>query len=411
MMPFRRRVLSLLLMAGLPASLHAQTGATPAGGDPALACKQRPGGRAYWSEYGFCDLPLWGPSRAKGLVLWSHGLAADREQFSDPMPPIMRAMQLAGWDVVRINRNNLYEKSWESSGPKHRDDALDRLRAAKAQGYRFVVLAGQSYGGTIALEASARSAEVDGVLAFSAGHGSDANQGAFGGRERFRTLNGMLLKTMAAQKGGRLVVLTAGGDPLQPDRIPGGGWAQQLRGALNSTGRPYVVFDENSPIRGHGAGTTNQFSAWFGGCVQRFLDPAHAVAAGETVCKAPEPLPRFLLPADVKRPTPGAVGPARWLGAWQGTYEQNRRDFVLVIEAVTADTATVVYATGSGPRYDMNMDSERYTQAKISGEKLVIERGAGRTITLTRANDGKSATVEYAVPDVAPVTGTAAPSN
>src|SRR5262249_12848170 len=235
---------------------------------------QRPNGRAYWAERGFCDLPVWGPAQAKGLVLWSHGLAADREQFNDPLPPIVRAMQLAGWDVVRINRNNLYEKSWESSGPKHVDDALGRLRAGKAQGYRFVVLAGQSYGGTISLEASAKSAEGDGVLAFSAGHGSDANQGAVGGGGRFRLLNGQLLETSAAPKAGRLVVLTAGGDPLQPDRVPGGGWAHQLRNALNSTGRPYVVFDENFPIHGHGAGTTNQFAAWFGGCVQSFLDPA-----------------------------------------------------------------------------------------------------------------------------------------
>ncbi len=404
-------MLTALLVGGSSAPLHAQTGALPPGGDPALACKQRPNGRAYWSEYGFCDLPVWGPSRAKGLVLWSHGLAADREQFNDPPPPIIRALQLAGWDVTRINRNNLYEKSWESSGPKHRDDALERLRAAKAQGYRFVVEAGQSYGGTIAVEASAKSAEVDGVLAFSPGHGSDANQGAFSGRERYRTLTGMLLKTMAAQKAGRVVVLTAGGDLLQPDRVPGSGFGTQLRAALNATGRPYVVFDENSPIRGHGAGTTHQFAAWFGSCVLRFLDPAQSVSAGETACRPPDPLPRFLLPADLKRPAPGAAGPARWLGVWEGTYVENHRDVMLVVEAVTDSTATVVYATGWGPQHDMNMDSERYTNAKIAGDKLIIDRGAGRTITLVRAGDGPSLSVEYKLPDTPSFTGTLAHSN
>jgi pimeloyl-ACP methyl ester carboxylesterase len=411
MRSFCRNLLLALLVVGLPMPLQAQTGTLPPGGDPALACKQRPNGRAYWSEYGFCDLPVWGAARAKGLVLWSHGLAADREQFNDPPPPIIRALQLAGWDVIRINRNNLYEKSWESSGPKHRDDALERLRAAKAQGYRFVVLAGQSYGGTISIEASAKSAEVDGVLAFSAGHGSDANQGAFGGRERYRTLTGMLLKTMAAQKAGRVVVLTAGGDQLQPDRVPGGGFGAQLRAALNATGRPYVAFDENTPVRGHGAGTTNQFAAWFGGCVQRFLDPAQAVSAGETVCQPPDPLPRFLLPANLKRPAPGATGPARWLGAWEGTYVENGRDFMLVVEAVNESAATVVYATGSGPHGDMNMDSDRYTDAKVAGDKLIIDRGDGRTITLVRAGDGLSLSAEYKQPDKPSFTGTLARSN
>jgi pimeloyl-ACP methyl ester carboxylesterase len=411
MTPFRRSLLVLLIMTGSPATLHAQAGAVPPGGDPALACKQRPGGRAYWPEYGFCDLPVLGPLQAKGLVLWSHGLAADREQFNDPPPPIIRALQLAGWDVVRINRNNLYEKSWESSGPKHRDDALERLRAGKAQGYRFVVLAGQSYGGTISIEASAKSAEVDGVLAFSPGHGSDANQGVFSGRERYRTLTAMLLKTMSAQKAGRVVVLTAGGDLLQPDRVPGSGFGTQLRAALNATGRPYVVFDENSPIRGHGAGTTNQFAAWFGGCVQRFLDPAQAASAGETVCKPPDPLPHFLLPPDLKRPAPGAAGAARWLGVWQGTYVENRRDFMVVVEAVGESAATVVYATSSGPQRDMNMESERYTDAKIAGDNLIIDRGRGRTITLFRAADGRSLSVKYTLPDAPSFSGTLARSN
>jgi pimeloyl-ACP methyl ester carboxylesterase len=320
-------------------------------------------------------------------------------------------MQLSGWDIFRINRNNLYEKSWESSGPRHRDDALDRLRAAKAQGYRSVVLAGQSYGGTISLEASAKSAEVDGVLAFSAGHGSDANQGATGGRERFRILNGLLLKTISAQKGGRLVVLTAGGDSLQPDRVPSGGWALQIRAALNSTGRPYVVFDENSPIRGHGAGTTNQFTAWFGGCVLRFLDPAQGVPAGETVCRPPGPLPRFLLPADLKRPTIGTAGPVRWLGSWEGSYVQNRRDVMLVVEAENEDTATVVYAAGAGPQHNMNMDFDRYTKAKVAGEKLIIDRGGNRIITLVRASDGKSLSIEHTLPGAPSLTGTLGRAN
>src|SRR5690349_5375031 len=65
----------LLLLA---AFLNLATGAAraqneaatlPSGGDPALVCKQKPNGRAYWVEYGFCDLPVRGPARAKGLVL------------------------------------------------------------------------------------------------------------------------------------------------------------------------------------------------------------------------------------------------------------------------------------------------------------------------------------------------------
>jgi pimeloyl-ACP methyl ester carboxylesterase len=405
------RGLLVLLACSLPGTTEAQTAAVPPGGDPALACKQRPNGRAYWAEYGFCDLPVNGPGQAKGLVLWSHGLASDREQFNNPPPPIVRGMQLAGWDVIRINRNNLYEKSWEASGARHRDDALDRLRAAKAQGYRSVVLAGQSYGAMISLEASAKSPDVDGVLAFSPGHGSDANQGAQGGREVYRNLNRYLLNTVSAQKGGRIVVLIADGDVLQPDRGAGSGFGGQLRAVLGVTGRPYVVFDETSPIRGHGAGTTNQFSTWFGGCVLRFLDPAQPVAAGETTCPPPSPVPRFLLPSDLKRPTPGAAGPARWLGMWEGGFVQNHRDLMLVVEAASDDVATVVYADGGGPRRDMNMGYERYAKAKVLGNKIVIDRGGNRTITLVLANDGRSLSIEHTLPDASALTGTLTRAN
>jgi hypothetical protein len=56
------------------------------------------------------------------------------------------------------------------------------------------------------------------------------------------------------------------------------------RAALVASGRPYVVFDEDGPIKGHGAGTTQQFSTLFGACVVTFLDPAVAAKPGETIC-------------------------------------------------------------------------------------------------------------------------------
>ena len=51
----------------------------PPGGDPGLACHQEPNGRGYWAEYGFCDLSVRGPSQAKGMVLWSHGVDGHKE--------------------------------------------------------------------------------------------------------------------------------------------------------------------------------------------------------------------------------------------------------------------------------------------------------------------------------------------
>jgi len=76
-----------LLVWTLAVSVAAQAQQVPPGGDPTLACKQTPDGRAYWTEYGFCDLAVKGPAQAKGLVLWSHGVSGEKEQFHTPPPP------------------------------------------------------------------------------------------------------------------------------------------------------------------------------------------------------------------------------------------------------------------------------------------------------------------------------------
>jgi hypothetical protein len=395
-----------LAAAALIAPVQAQNAPSAPGGDPTLACSQKPDGRAYWTEYGFCDLALRGPTQAKGLVLWSHGVSGDKEQFRNPPPPVVRRLATVGWDVIRINRNNLYEKGWATSGPRHRDDAIERSRAAKAQGYKQVVLAGQSYGAMISLEANAKSTDIDGVLAFSPGHGSDAGQA--GGSDRYRNLNRYLLDAVAAQKGGRVVVLIADGDLLHPDRGAGSGFGAQLRTALAATGRPHVVFDETGPIHGHGAGTTNQFAAWFGPCVVGFLDPARPVAAGETVCKAPDPLPRFILPADLKRPTPGAEGAARWLGAWEGTFGDDKRSVMIVVEAAGPDGATLVYSPGSGPRQDLSMGYDRYTRGRLQGNTLTVDRGDRRTIVLALSPDGRSMTFQHRIEGGSTLAGTLA---
>ena len=367
-----------------------------------LACNQKPGGRAHWAEYGYCDLPVNGPVRALGLILWSHGVYGDRDQYNAPLPPIVRALAVRGWDVVRINRNNLHERGWSTSGPRHRDDALERVKAARAQGYRHVILAGQSYGAAISLEANARSPAIDGVLALAPTHGSDAGQAE--GREIHRNLERYLLEAASAQKGGRVVVLVPPDDLNQPGRAASAG--ARLKASLAATGRPHVVFDETLPIRGHLAGYASQFAAWFGDCVIGFLDPAQPVAAGETVCRPPNPLPRFLLPSDLQQPTPGTGGPGSWLGGWEGTITQHRAELLVVVEMATTDAATVVYATGAGPKQDLDMGYNRYTNARFVNRSLVIDLGRGSRFVMTLSADRRSVAYQYSGAGSETMTGT-----
>ena len=116
------------------------------------------------------DRVIVGRTGRDGDTRQQHGVSGDNEQYKYPPAPVLRRFESAGWDVVKINRNNLYEHGWTSSGVRHRDDAIERARAAKASGYKSVILAGQSYGGAISLEANAKAAGIDGVMALSPGH-------------------------------------------------------------------------------------------------------------------------------------------------------------------------------------------------------------------------------------------------
>jgi len=371
-------------------------GRIPLGGDPEMACGQPPDGRAYWAEYAFCDLPARDPGEALGLILWSHGVSGNRDQYKSAPPLFVRRLAQAGWDVVKIDRNGLYEHGWSASGGKHVDDLLQRARQAKARGYARVIAAGQSFGGVISIEANAREPDIFyGVVAASPGHGSDSPYYSAGvTRGEYYNLDNYLLKALAGQHTGRLVVSLPPGDILHPNR-DGDPIGPKVRKVLESSGLPFIQFDESLPITGHGAAYTNQFDAWFGRCLQNFLDPRRSLWSGETKCANPDPVPTFLLPAGFKIPRPGQEGLARWLGAWDGGWPGYDSEFRIVIDKVEGSTASLYYCIGPGPRREHSMACYRHTNGRLKGDKMVLDRGNGATVEFILSADGTRLDATY----------------
>lgn len=372
------------------------------GGDAALACGQLPNGRSYWTEYAYCNVAVQGPGKAKGVIFWSHGVSGINEQYKGPPSPVMRRLAGAGWDVIRINRNNLHERCsgsanpmqcWTNSGVKHVDDLVERARKARGEGYARVIAAGQSFGGAISVEANARAPDLfHAVMAFSPGHGSDVGNGS-GSSGFFYSLDKQILDALAGQRSGRIVVSFPPGDAIHPNRYrdPIG---PKARTTLSADGLPFVLFDQTSPIQGHGAAQTNQFDTWYGPCLRDFVDPARAPASGETICPPPNPVPTFLWPANMARPSAGPSGSARWLGVWEGRYSGGR-EVAVAVEKITGTEAVVLYSVGAGPNQDLTMGTDRYTKGQVSDGKLVVDRGGGRTLVLSLAADGRSAALEH----------------
>src|ERR1043166_5028359 len=48
--------------------------------------------------------PAFGPAKAKGVVVWSHGRSINAEDSQSPTPAYLSVLREDGWDVMRFDR-------------------------------------------------------------------------------------------------------------------------------------------------------------------------------------------------------------------------------------------------------------------------------------------------------------------
>lgn len=152
-----------LLMAGvLPAIAAAPTETITVRG-------KRPAATPLWFEEAYDDYPALGPEFAKGLVIWNHPI--DWTGRGPDAPPIraIEGMAALGWDVIRLQRNSRLAESaqWQSQIQPLIEALTQEVADAKARGYKRVVIAGQGFGGGIALESALSIKDLYGVVAFA----------------------------------------------------------------------------------------------------------------------------------------------------------------------------------------------------------------------------------------------------
>jgi dienelactone hydrolase len=196
--------------------------------------------------------PLVGPKAAKGAVIWNHGVnfLYGSEGDTAPLPAFLTRFRDADWDVFRLLRPRMSEE------PRGSSDEVARTAARlKAEGYRRIVLAGQSGGAWLALMAAGKSNAVDAVI---------ANAPAWYGTD-FPTyyMNGfVLLDDIAAIRHGRIMISYFKGDPYDP-----GGRARKSAAILAAHGVPHLVLDRPKGFTGHFGGMTARFARRFGACL------------------------------------------------------------------------------------------------------------------------------------------------
>ena len=338
---------------------------------------------------------LLGPQRARGVVVWSHGRSVDAEDWKSPTPPYLRVLRDADWDVLRFDR-------------LRKDDTLGRsshvlaglATRLKQQGYRRIVLAGQSFGAFLALMAADDTADVDAVVATA--------PAAFGDFEDYYDswrLNATRLYPLLEQvRRARVMLFFFHGDDFDP-----GGRGGKSRAILARRGLGFAVVDQPAYLVGHWISSSGLFLRRFGDCVRDFADDDKL--KGEFVCEpvwGEEPSAELRLPPELLRSKAETTGPTRLaaVGAsapasapgpemaddvaprdmWYGFYP-NGREVVVAIETVHGRDLKAVYAIGPG--IDKNEPAEWSRRSgRIIGHELVFAQKGDSTLRFRARYDG-----------------------
>jgi pimeloyl-ACP methyl ester carboxylesterase len=335
--------------------------------------------------------PTLGPSKAKGVVVWSHGRSITTEDSKSPSPAYLRALRDDGWDVLRFDRLSRGDTLTDSTR-----QLVEHTAALKKKGYKQVVLAGQSFGAFLALMAADGSSQVDAVIATA--------PAAYGSFDEFYDswrLNATKLYPLLEQvRRARVMVFYFHGDNFDP-----GGRGDRSREILTQRGLGHAVIDQPAYLTSHWAASSGLFLRRFGDCIRDFAN--NAGLTGEMVCQqhwGTMPSADLKLPPDMIEPRaphasppgattigsggapPSAKASVGFRDVWYGFYP-NGREVLLGIESSRGDQLTAIYSIG--PSIDNKHDAI-WTRRKgrITDDGFVFQEPGKSTLQFHPRQDG-----------------------
>jgi len=335
MLTFCRRLVlcAVLIGATIPA-----LAATPT--ETVTVRGKRPAGTPIWLEQAYDDYPDLGPEFAKGLIIWNHPI--DWTGRGPDVPPIrgIEGMAALGWDVIRLQRNSRLAEAaqWQSQIRPLIDALAQEVEEAKARGYKRVIIAGQGFGGGIAIESALTIKDLYGVVAFAPNTGVGRGRADNGAGtpditgELVFTNQRWTMSRLQSIAPVRLFVLF----PEADEQMLGTERGADARKTLMARGDiPFALIDENNGIRGNAGADTRRFDP-FATCMDYLMEPDRAVPPGEFHCGADE-TPAALALMGVK---PGAGGGQAWFG-----YSTRGQETYLEL----LPGGKVIYGWGHGP--------------------------------------------------------------
>ena len=336
--------------------------------------------------------PAIGPAKAKGVIVWSHGRSINAEDSESPSPAYLTALRDDGWDVMRFDRMSHGDTLSDST-----KRLVDYTAQLKHDGYKQVVLAGQSFGAFLSLMAADSSSDVDAVIATA-----PAAYGSFDDFYDSWRLNATRLYPLLERvKRARVMVFYFHGDDFDP-----GGRGERSRAILSQRGVGYAIVDQPAYLSGHWASSTGLFLRRYGNCIRDFANNDRL--KGELPCEplwGSTPSAELKLPPELADPKlartaaapaspTGSASPATADGkatggfrdVWYGFYP-NGREVLFGVETAHGDDLSAVYAIG--PSVD-NKHPAAWTRRKgrVIEDSFVFEEKGKSTLRLHARQDG-----------------------
>ena len=338
---------------------------------------------------GFDDLPPKGPAAALGLVIWNHGVKGNQEQGTSPPPTFIRQLVQAGWDAVRIKRDGLNESNWTTAGLRHVKRTVEEVESATAKGYKRIVLAGQSYGGAITLEAARRipvyaivpSAPGTGVSATSLGSPMIDAQGT-----------AHLYDSLKDGRFERAVPILPFADEFASASPERGARAREI---LTRRGIAFLPMDDiSTQLVGHGGSGSSLMHFAYGACVVAFLDPARTPTAGLNACGGGGLPPSPDVLGETASLKPMAMEGGTWWKWYEGVWVGAWNNPLLVSLAIEKGPQgpEIVYLVGKANT--VKLDRTYRAAASLEGTSIVAKL-PHQNVALTFENATRQAVLTW----------------
>jgi len=292
---------------------------------PALAAD------AYWTEPAYPEFPLKGAPAAVGLVIWNHGLKGNEGQYKYPPPLVIAGLAARGWDVIKLNRNPLWENGWSNAGSAM---STGSSRRSRQRAPRAMPRSSWPANPTAAPLRSPRPGgrRLWGVIAAAPGIGQATilgNPTDFWTDSIVRATDDELQEVRPT----RLALVFPKDMSSSASRA-----ARVPRHSRQAGTIPFLLVDEEAPIRGHVAAYSKEFGA-YATCIGHFLDPMTEPKLGEFRCHHDE-VARVIQSIRAIQPEAVRPGGASWFGYF-GTAGQ---ELILTFRDESTPNPTVEYA-------------------------------------------------------------------